>query len=76
MSLGADMITISNIITRYFPHIVAAFGSIIFGLLLAFYFEWRTALVSIGVLPLIGASGLFQASLTSGYLTESSKSYE
>lgn len=69
MSLGADMITMSHIISRYFSHLCVALSSIVFGLLLAFYFEWRTALVSIVLIPLIGISGLFQSKMTSGYLT-------
>ena len=76
MTLGADMITMGHIVSRYFSHLCVALSSIVFGLLLAFYFEWRTALVSIVLIPLIGVSSLFQSKMTSGYLTESSKAYE
>ena len=70
------MITISHTVSRYFSHLCVALSSIVFGLLLAFYFEWRTALVSIGLIPLIGISAMFQSKMVSGYLVESSQLYE
>lgn len=76
VKLGADMITMNSIISRYFSHFCVALSTVVFGLLMAFYFEWRTALVSIVLIPLIGISGLFQSKMTSGYLTESQELYE
>jgi ABC-type transport system involved in cytochrome bd biosynthesis fused ATPase/permease subunit len=65
----------NNILSYYLPHLCVALSSVAFGLLFAFYFEWRTALISIGLIPLIGISGAFQSSLASGYLNESLKQY-
>jgi hypothetical protein len=52
-----------------------ALSSIIFGVLFAFYFEWRTALISLGLLPLIGVAGSMQAKMASGYLNDSKGLY-
>ena len=73
--LGAGIYTMYHVITRYFAHLTVAISSIIFGVLLAFYFEWRTALVSIVLIPLIGIAGLFQSKMISGYLVESQQLY-
>lgn len=66
--LSDDIYTIKNVIGTYYSHLFGATGSIIFGVCLAFYFEWRTALVSIGLIPLIGASAIMQFTFLSGYL--------
>jgi hypothetical protein len=70
------MYTMNHIISRYFSHLCVASSSIVFGLLLAFFFEWRTALLAIGLIPLIGVAGLIQAKIISGYLSESQLLYE
>jgi ATP-binding cassette, subfamily B (MDR/TAP), member 1 len=73
VKLGADIYMINHIISRYFSHLCVAISSVTFGLLLAFIFEWRTALISIVLIPLIGLSGVIQAKMLQGYLNETRK---
>lgn len=65
------MITVSTMITTFFPRLIVGISSISFGLTMAFFFEWRTALVSIVMIPLIGVSGALQTSMSSGMLSQS-----
>jgi ABC-type multidrug transport system fused ATPase/permease subunit len=66
--LGADIYTINHIISKYLPHLCAAFSNVIISILLAFIFEWRIALASIGLIPLMGVTGAFLGSMVAGYL--------
>lgn len=57
---------VKELFSLYFPHLLAGLSSIIFGLLLALFFEWRTALVAIGLMPLFGGVVGLQSSYTFG----------
>ena len=50
----------------YFPYLLSGMSSIVFGLLFALFFEWRIALVAIGLMPLFGAVVGLQSSYTFG----------
>jgi hypothetical protein len=50
----------------YFPYLLSGISSIIFGLLFALFFEWRIALVAIGLMPLFGGVVGLQSSYTFG----------
>jgi hypothetical protein len=50
----------------YFPYLLSGMSSIVFGLLFALFFEWRIALVAIGLMPLFGGVVGLQSSYTFG----------
>lgn len=68
IKLGADMYTVNHIISRYVSHFCVAISNVISGIVLAFFFEWRIALVSLVLIPLIGVVGIIQGNMISGYL--------
>ena len=57
---------VKELFSLYFPYLLTGLSSIVFGLLLALIFEWRTAIVAIGLMPLLGGVIGLQSSYTYG----------
>ena len=57
---------VKELFSLYFPHLLTGLSSTIFGLLLALFFEWRTALVAISLMPLFGGVVGLQSSYIYG----------
>lgn len=68
--IDMDCKNINKFISTILMAIGWLFSSIVFGVALSFVYDWRTALVSLGFLPLIGLSGLIQLSFAAGLKTE------
>ena len=69
-----------KIIHSFFSLELAAFtillANIIFSLIGALYFEWRTALSTLGMIPLILLSQVIQFTFINGFMEEKGKFYE
>lgn len=57
---------IKNLITNLIPTIMELIAIVIGGVIVAFIYEWRTAAVALGLLPLIIISGMLQIVVSKG----------
>lgn len=64
--IDLDCKNINHFTSTILMTVLWLFSSIIFGLTLSFIFEWRTTLVALAGMPLIGLSNLMQLKLASG----------
>jgi ABC-type multidrug transport system fused ATPase/permease subunit len=69
-SLENDCRIVNSIFTTYMARLIMNISTLIFGISMALYYEWRTALVALGLLPLIIISQAVQMAYSNG-LSES-----
>jgi ABC-type bacteriocin/lantibiotic exporter with double-glycine peptidase domain len=67
---------VKGLLSTYIPHLTVSFSNIAFGIILAFIFEWRTALVALGMVPLICISGGVQAAFIAGFSANKDQMYK
>lgn len=60
----------------YISHIFAALGSIIFGVTAGLVLDWRTGLVALGILPILGVVSALQSLITLGKVQTSDQVYK
>ena len=65
--LALDCKYINNLVTIFIAVILQSISLIISGLIVAFIFDWRTALVGLILLPLIIGVGLVRMMTTNGF---------
>ena len=65
--LAMDCKYINNLVTIFIAVILQSVSLIITGLIVAFVFDWRTALVGLVLLPLIIGVGLIRMMMTNGF---------
>lgn len=51
-------------------------STLLCGIIIAFVFEWRTALVSLGLLPLMIISGAIQMAFSTGFSDKTDAAYK
>jgi ABC-type multidrug transport system fused ATPase/permease subunit len=56
--LESDCRAINSLVTTFMATIIQTASTLICGIVIAFIFEWRTALVAVGLLPLLMLSGV------------------
>lgn len=67
---------VKGLVSTYIPHLTVGISGILFGIAMAFYYEWRTALVALGTIPLICFSGGIQTAFMAGLSDRKDKLYK
>ena len=66
--LGTDCQTINGMATTYIYLVLQCLSTLIAAIVIAFIFEWRTALVSIATMPIIVAAGAIRSKFRTGQM--------
>jgi ABC-type multidrug transport system fused ATPase/permease subunit len=74
--LGTDCQTINGMATTYVYLMIQCLSTLISALVIAFIFEWRTALVTLGGMPIMILAGLIRARVRSGQMEQMIKTYK
>ena len=74
--LASDCHTVNSLITTFYSILVQSLTTLIAGIILALIYEWRTALVAIGLLPIIVFSGVIHMSFSQGFSDKTDKAYK
>lgn len=64
--LGADCLTINGMATTYIYIMIGSATTFIAGVVIALIYEWRTALVALGFMPLVMLAGAIRTKFRSG----------
>lgn len=62
--LASDCHTINELITTFVPILTQTLTTLIAGIVISFIYEWRTALVAVGLLPLLIIGGAIEMAFT------------
>lgn len=74
--LSTDCTTINKVTTTIVGVFVQSFATLISGVVIALVFEWRTALVALGLLPLLILAGAAQMAMMTGFSDKSDAAYK
>ncbi len=74
--LASDCQTINGLITSFLGLMIQILTTLISGTVIAFIYEWRTALVAFGLLPIMVISGAIQMAFTQGFSDKTDKAYK
>ena len=74
--LAADCASVNGLTTTYIAVGVQMMANLLSGIGIAFYYEWRTSLVALGLLPLIIIAGAVQMEFTNGFSAKTDKAYK
>lgn len=74
--LSTDCNLVNTVTTTVVSVMVQNVSTLISGIVIAFVFEWRTALVALGLLPLMILSGAIQMSLQTGFSDKTDEAYK
>ena len=74
--LSADCQKINGVTTTSVAIMLQNISSLVSGIVIAFVFEWRTALVALGLLPFMIISGIIEMSLTTGFSDKTDAAYK
>ncbi len=74
-TIDLDCKNINHFTSTILMTVLWLFSSIIFGVVLSFVFEWRTTLIALVGIPLIGLSSLIQLKFASGVKEEIESAY-
>lgn len=74
--LSADCQKINAITTTTVSVMIQNISSLICGVVIAFVFEWRSALVALGLLPLMIISGIIEMSFNTGFSDKTDAAYK
>ena len=66
--LGTDCQTINGMATTYIYLVLQCLSTLIAAIIIAFIYEWRTALVSIGTMPIIVLAGAIRSKFRTGQM--------
>ena len=74
--LSLDCSTLNSLVTTFFSITIQSASTLITGVAIAFVFEWRTALTTLGFMPIALFNGLMIAKFTEGLGNKSDKVYK
>ena len=74
--LAADCNSVNGLTTTYVAISIQMLSTLLSGIGIAFYYEWRTSLVALGLLPLIMIAGLVEMEFTNGFSAKTDKAYK
>ena len=74
--LASDCKTVNGIVTTFISVSIQSATTLIAGVVIALVYEWRTALVALGLLPLIVISGMVEMAFTEGFSDKTDKVYK
>ena len=74
--LASDCHVINGLITTFLGLMIQIVTTLIAGVVIAFVYEWRTAAVATGLLPIMVISGAIQMAFTQGFSDKTDKAYK
>ena len=74
--LAADCQTVNALTTTYISILVQNLSTLVSGIIIAFVYEWRVALIALGLIPLMILSGIVQMSFTMGFSDKTDSAYK
>lgn len=74
--LSTDCTTINKVTTTIVGVYVQSVATLISGVVIALVYEWRTALVAMGLLPLLILAGAAQMAMMTGFSDKSDAVYK
>jgi ABC-type multidrug transport system fused ATPase/permease subunit len=74
--LASDCHSINELITTFIPILLQSATTLIAGIVIAFLYEWRTALVALGLMPLLILSGAIEMSFSEGFSDKTDRVYK
>lgn len=74
--LSTDCQLVNTMTTTTISILIQNVSTLIAGIVIAFVHEWRTALVALGLLPLMVIAGLIQMSFNTGFSDKTDASYK
>lgn len=73
-SLEKDCRIVNGIFSSYINHLTINISTLLFGIILALFYEWRVALIALALLPLIVLSQAVQLAYSNGVAQDADKS--
>lgn len=73
--LAVDSKLVKDLTTNYVYVIIQNLATLISGLIIGFIFEWRTALVSLGLIPFLIAAGAIRMAFKNGAMAKAEVTY-
>ena len=74
--LASDCQTVNGLTTTYICIIVQNITNLLAGIIIALFYEWRTALVAIGLIPLMILAGAIEMAFTTGFSAKTDVAYK
>lgn len=74
--LASDCQTVNGLTTTYVSILVQNLANLLAGMIIALIYEWRTALVAIGLIPLMIIAGAIQMAFTNGFSAKTDVAYK
>lgn len=74
--LSTDCQLVNTMTTTTISILIQNLSTLIAGIIIAFVYEWRTALVALGLLPLMIISGVIQMAMNTGFSDKTDASYK
>lgn len=74
--LSTDCQLVNTMTTTTVSILIQNLSTLIAGIIIAFVYEWRTALVALGLLPLMIISGVIQMAMNTGFSDKTDASYK
>ena len=74
--LSSDCKNVNGLITTFIAISIQNATSLIAGIFISFVYEWRTALVALGLIPFMIIAGAIQMKFTTGFGDKSDAAYK
>ena len=74
--LSTDCQIVNSLITTYISILVESLSSLLTGIIIAFVFEWRTALVAVALIPLMILAGAIKMAMNTGFSAKTDEAYK
>ena len=74
--LASDCQTVNGLTTTYVSILIQNIANLTAGLIISFIFEWRTSLVSLGLIPFMIIAGAIQMQFTTGFSAKTDSAYK
>ena len=74
--LSTDCQAVQGMVTTSVSVMIQNLSSLISGIIIALYHDWRTALVAIGLIPFMILAGAIQMAMATGFSDKTDKAYK
>lgn len=74
--LASDCKTVNGLTTTYISILMQNIANLVAGIVIALVFEWRTALIAMGLIPLMILVGAIQMAFTNGFSSNTDAAYK
>ena len=74
--LSTDCQLVNTVTTTTVSILIQNLSTLLAGIIIAFVYEWRTALVALGLLPLMILSGAIQMAFSTGFSDKTDAAYK